>query len=63
MPSAERLGKIAEALEVPIEYLMYEQEGEVEEEMEDLAFFRKYKQMNRETKAKIKKMIEIWDDE
>lgn len=60
-PSAEKLAKIAEALGVTMDYFLG---GEVtEEDATDRMFYRKYRQMDPDVKKKIRKMIDLWDDE
>lgn len=62
-PSAEKLSKIAAQLGVTIEYLMDQEHKVTESDATDEMFFRKYKNMDHEVKKKIRKMIELWDDE
>jgi len=58
-PSAAKIGKIAEALNVTTDYLMNDN---VElENAEDAAFFRKYSSLSPEVKEKIRKMTQIMD--
>jgi transcriptional regulator with XRE-family HTH domain len=60
-PSAEKLAKIAKALGVTMDYFI---DDEVtEEDATDKMFYRKYRKMDPDTKKKIRKMIELWDDE
>lgn len=60
-PSAEKLAKIAKALNVTIEYFIGDEV--TEEDATDQMFYRKYRDMDPETKRKIRKMIEVWDGE
>jgi transcriptional regulator with XRE-family HTH domain len=62
-PSAEKLSKIAAQLGVTIEYLLGQNQNITEADATDEMFFRKYQQMNPETKTKIRKMIDLWEDE
>lgn len=62
-PSAEKLSKIAGQLGVTIEYLLGQNQNITEADATDEMFFRKYQQMNPETKTKIRKMIDLWEDE
>lgn len=62
-PSAEKLSKIAAQLGVTIEYLMDQGQTVTEADATDEMFFRKYRQMNPEVKKKIRKMIELWEEE
>ena len=60
-PSAEKLAKIAKALGVTMEYFI---DNEVtEEDATDQMFYRKYRQMDPDIKKKIRKMIDLWDEE
>lgn len=61
-PSAEKLAKIAEQLGTTIEYLL-DGEGKVDaEDATDASFYRQYRKMDPDTKAKIRKMVDLWDD-
>jgi len=62
-PSADKLSKIANALDVTLDYLLDNQELISEADATDEMFYRKYRKMNPEVKKKIRKMVEIWDDE
>jgi len=59
-PSAEKLAKIAEQLGVTIEYLLDEKNEIKEEDAVDAQFYRKYQQMDAETKDKIRQMVKLW---
>lgn len=59
-PSAEKLARIAEQLEVTIDYLLDEKNEIQEEDAVDAQFYRKYKQMDAETKDKIRQMVKLW---
>lgn len=62
-PSAEKLQKIAMALNTTTEYLLGEDDM-TEVTAEDNAFFRKYKKMSPETKEKIRQNLDnLWEDE
>lgn len=62
-PSAEKLARIAEALDTTVEFLMAVDESSVsEEDATDRAFFRKYRSLDNDAKSKIRKMIDLWDD-
>tara|TARA_B100001939_G_scaffold337205_1_gene341230 strand:+ start:11224 stop:11547 length:324 start_codon:yes stop_codon:yes gene_type:complete len=61
-PSAEKLSKIAEQLEVTMEYLLDDQNKVAEEDARDAEFYRKYKNMPAETREKIRKIADMWDD-
>lgn len=62
-PSADKLGKIAEQLGVTIEYLLDGDGSLTIEDAADALFYRKYKQMDDKTKAKIRSIAELWDDD
>jgi transcriptional regulator with XRE-family HTH domain len=62
-PSADKLSRIAEKLGVTIEYLLDDGESVSEEDAADAHFYRKYRKMAPETKAKIRSMVDIWDDD
>ena len=60
-PSADKLAKIADRLGTTIEFLL---QGETsQEEAADAHFYRNYQRMDKETKAKIRRMVELWGDE
>ncbi len=60
-PSAQKVAKIAKALDVTMDYFI---DDEVtEEDATDQMFYRKYRNMNPDVKEKIRKMIELWDEE
>lgn len=62
-PSAEKLSKIAEQLGVTIEYLLDDKNEVKEEDAVDAEFYRKYRNMPAETREKIRKIANMWDDE
>ena len=62
-PSAEKLSKIAAELGVTIEYLLDQGHKVTEADATDEMFFRKYRQMDPGVKKKIRKMIDLWEDE
>ena len=62
-PSADKLSKIAAQLGVTMEYLLDQEQKITEADATDEMFFRKYRQMDPEVKKKIRKMIELWDEE
>ncbi len=60
-PSAEKLAKIADKLGTTIEFLL---QGETsQEEAADAHFYRSYQKMDEPTKAKIRRMVELWGDD
>jgi len=62
-PSAEKIGKIASALDVTTEFLLTESATTPDEEVLDEAFFRKYKTMSEPDKKKLRKILDAWEDE
>lgn len=60
-PSAQKLANIAKALGVTMDYFIDEEV--TEEDATDQMFYRKYKKMNPDVKEKIRKMIDLWDEE
>jgi len=60
-PSAQKLAKIAKALDVTMDYFIDDQV--TEENATDQMFYRKYRNMNPDVKEKIRKMIDLWDEE
>tara|TARA_R110001606_G_scaffold16827_3_gene66633 strand:+ start:160 stop:480 length:321 start_codon:yes stop_codon:yes gene_type:complete len=62
-PSAEKLSKIATQLGVTMEYLLDQNQNITEADATDEMFFRKYRQMEPDVKNKIRKMIDLWDEE
>lgn len=62
-PSAEKIAKIATVLEVTTEFLLTESTTPPGEEVIDEAFFRKYKSMPDDTKKRLRKILDAWDDD
>lgn len=62
-PSADKLSKIASELGVTMDYLLDREEKITEADATDEMFFRKYRQMDPEVKKKIRKMVELWEEE
>jgi transcriptional regulator with XRE-family HTH domain len=62
-PSVEKIAKIAAVLEVTTEFLLTESAATPDEEVIDEAFFRKYKSMPEETKRRLRKILDAWDDD
>lgn len=60
-PSADKLAKIAECLGVTIDYLLDEGERVREEDAVDANFYRKYRQLDPDTKAKLRQLIDVWE--
>lgn len=62
-PSAEKVARIASALDVTTEFLLSDSVTTPDEQVIDEAFFRKYKTMPEPTKKQIRKILDAWDDE
>lgn len=60
-PSAQKLAKIAKALDVTMDYFI--DDDVTEEDATDQRFYRKYRKMDPDVKEKIRKMIDLWDEE
>ena len=59
-PSADKIAKIALALGVTSDYLVDTDESTPAPDVVDQAFFRKYRKLDSNTKAKIRQMVEVW---
>jgi transcriptional regulator with XRE-family HTH domain len=57
-PSAEKIAKIAAALGVTGDYLMDDKDKN-KESAEDLAFFRKYREIDPDTKERVRQMLDL----
>lgn len=62
-PSADKVARIASALGVTTDYLVDLTANVKVEDATDQAFYRKYRDMDPATKNKIRRMVELWDDE
>lgn len=62
-PSAEKIAKIAAALDVTTEYLMSTETTPPDKQVVDQAFFRKYQGMPEETKRRLRKLLDAWDED
>lgn len=60
-PSAEKIGKIAAVLGVTTEYLVDPKEQNVADATDE-AFYRKFRQMDPQTKDRIRRLVEVWDE-
>ena len=58
-PSAEKLTRIAQALDVTTDYLL-DESATPDEEMMREAFFRKFSKLDADDRKKIEQMIEVW---
>ena len=61
-PSAEKIGKIAAVLGVTAEFLLNETKRTPDEAIIDEAFYRKYKRMPKETKKRLRQILDAWDE-
>jgi transcriptional regulator with XRE-family HTH domain len=59
-PSADKIAKIAAALGVTADFLVDTRESSPAADVVDQAFFRKYRNMDPNTKQKIRQMVEVW---
>lgn len=59
-PSAEKLTKIAEALEVTINYLLNDSSSSPSEIILKDAFFKKFKKLSKKDRRKIEQLIDLW---
>lgn len=62
-PSADKLSKIAAQLGVTMDYLIDQEQKITEADATDEMFFRKYRQMDAKVKKKIRKTVELWEEE
>lgn len=62
-PSADKLSKLAAALDVTTEFLLSHATTTPDAEVVDEAFFRKYKMLPEATKKQIRKILDAWNDE
>ena len=62
-PSADKVAKIAAALDVTADYLIDTTASVQVEDATDNAFFRKYRNMDPATKEKIRRMAEVIGDD
>jgi transcriptional regulator with XRE-family HTH domain len=61
-PSAEKLGGLARAFNVTVDYLLGGEAAENLESAEDKAFFREYQSMTPEAKARLRRLAKALDD-
>lgn len=62
-PSADKLSKIADALDTTLEFLLDSSGNIPEEDAADATFYRNYRKLDASTKSKIRKIVDLWDDE
>lgn len=58
-PSADKIARIAQQLEVEIDYLLDESGDIAEEDAVDAKFYREYRKMDPETRDKIRQMAKL----
>ena len=62
-PSAEKLALISCAIDTTVEYLLGDDSEKAEENAEDIAFFRKYKNMKGRQKEQFRRILDALDDD
>ena len=62
-PSAEKIFAIGKTLGVTPEFLLDEEQTEPDDTVLDEAFFRKYQRMPVETKRRLRRILDAWDEE
>lgn len=62
-PSAEKLTRIAEVLEVTPEFLLNDERTEPADEEADKAFYRKYQSLDAGAKARLKRILKALEEE
>jgi transcriptional regulator with XRE-family HTH domain len=62
-PSADKLTKIAHHLDTTLEYLLDRDKIISTEDAADAKFYRQYRKMDPDTKAKIRQMVKLWGDD
>jgi transcriptional regulator with XRE-family HTH domain len=62
-PSGDKIARIASALGVTSDYLLDRTEKTNVAEATDQAFFRRYRKMQPATKEKIRRMVDLWEDD
>lgn len=62
-PSIDKISKIAAVLEVTPAFLLSDAATTPDQDVIDEAFFRKYKRMPEDTKKRLRKVLDAWDDD
>jgi transcriptional regulator with XRE-family HTH domain len=62
-PSAEKLAKIAAELGTTTEFLLDDKDEVHIADAKDEAFYRKFRKMDPTVKDRIRRMIEVWDED
>lgn len=60
-PSADKVAKIAAALKVTTDFLLDDSGVSQEADAQDKAFFNRYREMDPDTKEKIRTIVELWE--
>jgi transcriptional regulator with XRE-family HTH domain len=60
-PSADKISKIAAILGVTAEFLVDTHVSSPSADVVDQAFFQKYRNMDPNTKERIRQMVEVWE--
>ena len=62
-PSAEKLAKIAQVLDVTYEYLLDDSVDTPDDDVSKQVFFRKYDKLDLDTKKKLNDILDAWSKE
>lgn len=62
-PSVDKLVKLATALEVTLEFFLTNEATSADSDVLDQAFFRKYQQLDGPKKAKLRKFIDVFNED
>jgi len=62
-PSAEKLDRIASALDVTADYLIDATTSQPTEDVQDRAFYRKFQKADPTVKDKLKKILDVLDED
>lgn len=62
-PSAEKISKIAEVLQVTTDYLLDDSKDSPIESDRDQAFFRKFSKLDPEKKTQLEAILKVLDDD
>lgn len=60
-PSADKVAKIAAALKVTTDFLLDDSGVSQEADAQDKAFFNRYREMDPDTKEKIRAILDLWE--
>lgn len=60
-PSADKVAKIAGALKVTTDFLLDDSGVSQEADAQDKAFFNRYREMDPDTKEKIRTIVDLWE--